>query len=157
MNIDFNKIFNKLFAMQGGYSLPVLVQLRHANNPIQQDWYLTNAAAVIPFEGKDYEPVAMEYAPPQSRDGIPQGGSLTIAVEDNNLINWLDTIDSNVEITVNAVILEMGEDPIPMGRLKHKYGTVQWDGEKITWQLAQDDRLQMQINPWKFDSVTLLG
>jgi hypothetical protein len=154
---DLNKIFNTLFAMRGGYSLPVLVQLHHAGNSIQEDWFLTNSSVNITFEGVEYQSETMEYTPPQTRDGVQQGGQLQIAVTDNNLINWLDALDSEVEITVNAVIVEAGEEPLPMGKLRHKYGSVSWDGEKIIWQLSQDDRLHMQINPWKFDAPLLLG
>jgi hypothetical protein len=157
MNVDFNKIFNALFSMRGGYSLPVLVRLHHAGSPIRTDWHLTNSGVDVTFEGNRYESVPMEYTPPATQDGTRRGGQLQIAVEDNDLINWLDAADDTVEITVTAVILELGSDPIPMGDLRHAYGSVTWDGEKITWQLAQDDRLHMQINPWKFDSAMLLG
>jgi hypothetical protein len=157
MNVDMNKIFCKLFAMRGGYSLPALVHLRCAGNPIREDWFLTNAMAAVSFEGRRYESVTMEYAPPQSRDGFQQGGRLRIAVEDDNLVNWLDAADSGLEITVVAVILELGEDPVPMGEARHKYGSASWDGEAITWELSQDDRLQMQINPWKLDAAALSG
>jgi hypothetical protein len=157
MNIDFNKIFATLFSMQGGYSLPVLVRLHHKGNPIQEDWRLTNAATPVDFEGERYESVPMEYTPPATQDGIRRGGQLQIAVEDNDLINWLDAADDSVEITVTAVILEIGQDPLPMGEIRHACGSVSWDGEKITWRLAQDDRLHMQINPWKFDGVMLTG
>jgi hypothetical protein len=105
--------------MRGGHSLPALVRLRRAGNPIQDEWRLTNAATAVSFEGRRYESAAMEYAPPQSRDGFQQGGRLRIAAE--------------------AVILELEEGPIPMGGLRHKYGSASWDGQ------------------WKFDGPMLLG
>jgi hypothetical protein len=157
MSVDLNRIFNKLFPMRGGYSLPVLVSLRHAGNPIREEWLLTSAAAAVAFEGREYEPAAMEYAPPQTQGGMRRGGRLRIAVGDDNLVNWLDAADSGVEATVVAVILEPGEDPLPTGRLRHKHGDVSWDGEAIVWTLSEDDRLQMLINPWKFDASALSG
>ena len=156
--------FHSLFQLQGGYSLPVLIELR---SPSSLSWYFTNNNKDLLWESNFYTATAMQYTPPGSRDGIYYGGSLEITANENSstqighdsddqeLLKWFDTANDKVELIVQAFINEQGEIT-KLGQLVHRYGTVAWDGTKVTWQLGEDDRLQMLINPYLFDSDALI-
>jgi len=61
--------FSVLFDRHGGYSLPVLIQLRH---PEQVTWHFTSNDQDIKFQGQMYRSVPMSYKFPASRNGVPQ-------------------------------------------------------------------------------------
>jgi hypothetical protein len=89
------------------------------------------------------------------------GGTLEITVEehdenDQELLKWFDTADDKAELIVQALINENGI-VTKVSQLKHQFGTASWDGQKITWNLGEDDRMNMQVNPWNFDSDALTG
>jgi hypothetical protein len=103
----------------------------------------------------------MAYNPPSTQGGIQSGGSLEIDIESGytdtqsaSILNYLDNADERIELIVKAVILE-GQNIKNIAQLTHKYGSVSWDGERVVWNLGEDDRLQMVINPWALDSVSL--
>jgi hypothetical protein len=158
--------FYRLFQAQGGYSLPVLVEVRHPGS--DYIWRFTNNMTDVTFKGNTYEATTITYNPPTSKEGIQSGGSLEIAIQDNyeqypndSFLKFIETSDEQINITVRAVIFD-DQEPLPENRireissLEHKYGSVSWDGEKIVWNLGEDDRLQMVINPWVLDSTALI-
>jgi hypothetical protein len=150
--------FSILFKRRGGYSLPVLIELKH---PEKVSWFFTNDKKDIKWNGKIYKSVPMNYKFPSSKEGIPAGGSLEIDIdiqkEDGyELLRWFDESDDKTSIEAVGLINEQGEIT-PISQLAQRFGSVTWDGEKITWNLGQEDRLQMQINPWVFDSDALTG
>jgi len=153
--IDFSILFRS-----GGYSLPVLVELRSPGKP---SWYFTNDANDIQWDNKLFRSVPMDYRHPRSRDGVPLGGALEIDIDQQQdveglgyeLLKWFDEADDQAEIEVIAAI-NNGEIK-KIGQITQKYGTVNWDGEKITWNMGEEVRLQMQINPINFDADALAG
>jgi hypothetical protein len=150
--------FSTLFRRRGGYSLPVLIELKH---PEKISWYFTNSKKDIEWNGKLYRAVPMSYKFPGSKDGVPAGGSLEIDIdiqkEDGyELLRWFDEADDKAFIVAAGLINERGEITA-ISQLAQKFGSVTWDGKKITWNLGQEDRLLMQINPWVFDSDALSG
>ena len=151
-NTDYEKLFQRF----GDYSLNFLIQLRH---PERQTWFFCNSQDDIIFDNSEYIAVPMSYTPPSSNNGVYTGGTLEIDIEAEYerglLLQWFDTVDDRASLLVRAVIDQNG-DVSEIGTLLHRHGTVTWDGEKITWNLGEDDRLQMQINPVAFDSDALI-
>jgi hypothetical protein len=153
--------FYRLFQLQGGYTLPVLIEIKSLD---LGSLYVTNNHTDVVFENTLYKAVAMAYTPPSTHDGIQSGGSLEIDTgsdEYSNLINFLDDTGEHIELIVRAVIFDeqdTSEKRIKkIAQLTHKYGSVSWDGERVVWNLGEDDRLQMVINPWALDSISLTG
>jgi len=149
--------FSILFKRQGGYSLPVLIELKHTE---KISWYFTNNKKDIEWNGKIYKSVPMSYKFPSSKDGLPTGGTLEIDIdiqkEDGyELLRWFDESDFNT--TIEVVGLINNGEITGISQLTQKFGSVTWDGKKITWNLGQEDRLQMQINPWVADTDFLTG
>lgn len=150
--------FYRLFQLHGGYTLPVLIEIRF---PGFESLYFTNNQTDVTFENAVYKAASMTYTPPSTQDGIRTGGSLEIESDpdDSALLNFLDNSDERIELIVKAVIFdeqETEEKKIKkIAQLRHRYGTVSWDGERVVWNLGEDDRLQMVINPWSLDSVSL--
>jgi hypothetical protein len=152
--------FYRLFQRHGAYSFPVLVEIRHPGSTTI--WRFTNNMTDIVYGGYTYEATTIAYSPPSSTDGMPMGGSLEIAIDNNLLLYWLDTSDEQVTIIVRAIVFDdHQEDPAKkireIGTLGHQYGTVTWNGERIVWSLGEDDRLQMVINPWTMNATELIG
>jgi hypothetical protein len=152
--------FYRLFQLHGGYALPALVEIKF---PGFVSLYFTNNSADVTFENTTYKAVAMAYNPPSTQDGAQSGGSLEIDIESGypdlqggSILNFLDNADERIELIVKAVIIE-GQEIKKIAQLTHKYGSAQWDGERVVWSLGGDDRLQMVINPWALDSVSLTG
>ena len=152
--------FSTLFQRHGGYSLIVLIELRH---PEKSPWYFTNAKDNITYLGVEFLAVPMGYTPPSSNDGIFSGGTLEISIDVEKgevsnrqlLLAWFDTADDRIYLRVRVLINKDGTIS-EIGLLRHQYGTVTWDGEKIIWNLGEDPRLQMQVNPVIFEPDTLI-
>jgi len=150
--VDFSRLFDK----SGGYSLPVLVILKGPS-----DWYFTSNGSDVYFNGKLYIAVPMSYRFPTSKNGVPQGGVLEIDLDIHDdegveLLKWFDDSDHRATIDVVGLINEQG-DIVPISQITQSHGNVTWDGEKITWTLGADDRLNMQVNPWVADNDFLTG
>jgi hypothetical protein len=150
--------FSKLFQRDKGFSLPVLIKLKHEG---KLSWHFTNNSIDILLDGTLYKSVPMSYKFPGSRDGIPLGGVLEIDPDHqddagNELLKWFDEATNKAEIEIFGIINEHGEIR-KLGRLAQKNGTVSWDGQKITWNLGEDARMNMQVNPWAFDGNALAG
>jgi hypothetical protein len=149
--------FSRLFQRQGGYSLPVLIALKRTG---AITWHFTNDKHDITYNNQIYKAVTMDYKFPTSRDGVPQGGTLEIEIDINKdgdeLLRWFDELDHEATIEVVALINEHGEIN-KLSQLSQSHGNVTWDGEKISWQLGADDRMNMQINSWRFDFDALTG
>jgi len=151
--IDFSVLFDR----HGGYSLPVLIQLRH---PEQITWYFTSNDQDISFQNKLYRSVPMSYKFPSSKNSVLQGGTLEIDIDIHNddgyeLLKWFDTLDHRAAIDVVGLIND--GDIAPISQITQSHGTVSWDGQKISWTLGPDDRLNMQVNPWVADNDFLMG
>ena len=149
--------FHSLYQLHGGYSLPVLIELR---SPISESWYFTNNLHDVFWEDKNYKATTMKYTPPGMRDGIFSGGSWEITVHENDendqeLLKWADTADDQVELIAQAIINEQGVIS-RLGQLTHQHGSLNWDGERLVWQLGEDDRFNMQINSWTADPDFLI-
>jgi hypothetical protein len=148
--------FSRLFQRHGGYSLPVLIELKH---PERTSWYFTSNKTDLELNGKLYKSVPMNYKFPTSTDGIPQGGSLEIEIDqqmDNvELLKFFDELDHRATIDVVGLISE-GE-LVELSQITQRHGSLTWDGEKITWSMGADDRMNMQINPYVFDNDALTG
>ena len=149
--------FSKLFQRRPGYSLPVLIELKH---PEKITWYFTNNKVDIEWGGNIYKSVPMNYKFPSSNGGVPSGGTLEIDIDQQKedgyeLLRWFDEANDNTYLNVAALINE--EEIVSIGHQSQKHGTVNWDGEKITWNPGTDDRLYMQINPYLLDTDALTG
>jgi hypothetical protein len=166
-----NEIFSKLFQKKQGPTLHVLIELSHPpteDTPEYARWRFINNNEDITWKGETYKAVPMSYKPPSSNDGIPSGGSLEIDIDQQQalgsegakynyeLLKFFDEADDKTELSVNAVMNKEG-DVTELGWLKHRFGTVNWDGQKIAWNPGTDNRLQMQANPWQFDLDALMG
>jgi hypothetical protein len=154
--------FSLLFQKNSGYSLPVLIELKH---PEKVTWYFTSNYKDIEWQGELYTAVPMSYKFPASRDGVPQGGILEIDLnqqreinsgEYEELLKWFDEADCQAYIDVIAVINKEGEI-IPVSQITQRHGSVSWDGVKISWNTASDDRLTMQVNPYLYNADALTG
>jgi hypothetical protein len=150
--------FSKLFDRHGGYSLPVLIDLKH---PGLISWYFTSNDRDITFNNNVYKSVPMSYKFPTATNGVPQGGALEIDIDIQNengyeLLRWFDELDHRATIDVVGLINEQG-DIVPISQITQSHGNVTWDGEKISWTLGADDRLNMQVNPWAADNDFLTG
>jgi len=71
------------------------------------------------------------------------------------LLRWFDMADDRAEIVVRAVIND-GEIT-ELERMTQRHGTASWNGRRITWSPAPDDRFGMHLNPWALDSEALLA
>lgn len=153
--------FSKLFTRSGGYSLPVLIELKD-NNPEYPKitWYFTSNNVDVERNNKIYKSVPMAFKFPSSQNGIPQGGVLEIDLDQqyNNeeLLKWFDELDDRATLEVVALINEQGVMQ-ELSYLTQSHGSVTWNGEKISWNLGSDDRLNMQVNPWTFTKDALNG
>jgi len=152
--IDFSVLFDR----HGGYSLPALIQLRH---PEQISWYFTSNDKDITFQNRLYRSVPMNYKFPASKNGVPQGGTLEIDIDIHNedgyeLLKWFDTLDHRATIDVVGLINEQGA-VVPISQITQSHGSVNWDGQKISWTPGPDDRMNMQVNPWVADNDFLTG
>ena len=149
--------FSRLFQNNSGISFPVLIELKC---PEKITWYFTSNSFDIEWNGKNYIAVPMSYKFPSSQDGVPQGGTLEIDLdqqyEDQELLKWFDELNDNASIDVVGLINEQGEIS-PLSQITQTHGTITWDGTKITWTLGADDRMNMQVNPWVFDTNALTG
>jgi hypothetical protein len=150
--------FSKLFQRDKGFSFPLLVKLKQAE---KMPWHFTSNSFDILWDGVLYKSVPMNYKFPSSRDGVPLGGALEISIdiqdeEGNELLKWFDEATDKAEIEIAGLINETGEITI-ISQLAQKHGTANWDGQKITWNLGEDARMNMQVNPWTFDSNALAG
>ncbi|MCL2381868.1 MAG: hypothetical protein FWC64_09810 [Treponema sp.] len=139
----------------------VLMELRH---PDRDSWFFTNDNSNVEWEGRTYRATAMQWRFPESRDGVPQGGTLEITVDEiaweasgygAELLRWFDMADDRAEIVVKAIINEQGE-VIPLDGIVQRHGAAAWDGKKITWNPDPDDRFIMHVNPWTLDQEALL-
>jgi hypothetical protein len=155
--------FSKLFQRQQGCSFPVLIELEHPKKT--PSWYFTSNDKDVLFNNQTYTAVPMSYKFPSSRDGVPHGGTLEIDLnqqrqnpnnEYEELLKWFDEIDHQAVIYVVGLINEQGEIT-PISQIAQCHGSVTWDGEKISWTLGADDRMNMQINPYIFDTEALTG
>jgi hypothetical protein len=152
--------FYRLFQLRGGYTLPVLIEIK---SPGFVPLYFTNNQSDVVFENALYKAAAVAYSPPSVQDGIQSGGSLEIDIESGypdpeggSILNFLDSTGGQIELVIKAVILD-GQNIKKIAQLTHKYGSASWDGERVVWNLGEDDRLQMVANPWALDSVSLEG
>jgi hypothetical protein len=162
---DFKEknIFATLFQRKVTSVLKVLIELSF---PLHKSWYFTNDNIDITWKGRTYTAVPMSYKPPSSNNGIPSGGSFEIDLDQqqlskdgqyyDELLAWFDEADDKAELTVNAIMNDKGEIT-ELGWLKHRFGSLNWDGKKIVWNPGTDNRLQMQVNPWNADTDFLLG
>ena len=148
--------FNQLFSSAGGYSLPILIQLKH---PEKITWYFTSNSIDIQWDNL-YKAVPMNFKFPNSQNGVTQGGTLEIDIDQQHenieLLKWFDELDDKATIDVVALINEQG-NIVPIGQIVQNHGSVTWDGEKIGWQTNSDDRFNMQTNAWIFDQDALTG
>ena len=154
--------FSRLFQKDKGFSLPVLIELKHPEKPT---WYFTSDYSDVKYQNKIYKAVPITYKFPTSRDGMPQGGTLEIdfdqqreigSGEYEELLKWFDEADWQASMDVVALINEEGEIT-PISQLTQQHGSVTWDGSKVSWALGTDDRMNMQINAWQFDQDALTG
>jgi hypothetical protein len=150
--------FSKLFDRHGGYSLPVLIELKH---PEKMTWYFTSNDKDVQWGENLYKAVPMSYKFPTSKNGVPQGGVLEIDIDIHNddgyeLLKWFDELDHRAAIDVAGLINEQG-NIVPISQITQSHGSAAWNGEKITWTLGADDRLNMQVNPWIADNDFLTG
>ena len=153
---DFSKLFSR-----SAPPLHVLIELRH---PDRMTWYFTNDNRDVTWRGNAYRAMAMRWAFPESSGGVPQGGTLEIAVDESalsengygvELLRWFDMADDRAEIVVRAVIND-GEIT-ELERMAQRHGTAGWNGRRITWNPSPDDRFGMHLNPWTLDSEALLA
>jgi len=149
--------FSRFFSRAAGHSFPVLIQLKH---PEKISWYFTSNVADILYSNTWYTAVPMSYKFSSSKDGVPQGGVLEIDIDqqkDNTeLLKWFDELDNRASIDIVALINEQG-DITPISQITQTHGNVTWDGEKISWALGVDDRMNMQVNPWVMNQDALTG
>jgi len=149
--------FSRLFSRASGHSYPVLLELKHHE---KITWYFTSNDLDIQFNDIWYTGVPMSYIFPSSTDGVPQGGTLEIDIDQQHgneeLLKWFDELDDRASIDVVALINEQG-DIAPLSQITQTHGKISWDGEKITWELGADDRMNMQVNVWTFDQEALTG
>ena len=153
--IDFSTLFNS-----GGYSLPVLVELKAPDSSDSPNWYFTNNDSDVSWGGRLYKAVPMSYKQPSSQGGVPSNGTLEIIIdeqkENEELLKWFDVADDKVGASVVGIMNENGSIR-KTSQFDHQHGSVSWDGRKITWNIGWDDRLQMQINPWSFTANVLIA
>ena len=140
----------------------VLIELRH---PDRITWRFTNDSRDVEWEGVLYRAAAMRWKFPESSDGVPQGGTLEITVDEIaqseggygiELLRWFDLADDRAEIVVKAVINDRG-DVSPLDGMIQRHGSARWDGRKIAWNPDPDDRFLMHVNPWILDREALLA
>jgi len=158
-------LFSKLFSRAQGHSYPLLIELKH---PEMTTWRFTSNDIDVKWNNLLYTAVPIHYKFPTSKDGIPQGGTLEIDIDQQKLIKsgnteyyyellkWFDELDDKASIDVVALINEQG-DIQKINQVTQSHGSVSWDGEKISWQLGSDDRMGMQINSWNLDADALTG
>jgi len=154
-------LFSRLFQRDQGASFPVLIELKSNSDKNSKAWYFTSNQQDIIWDGVTYMAVPMNYKFPTSQNGVPQGGVLDIDIDvqrddGNELLKWFDELDHRATIDVVGLINEQGEI-VPISQITQSHGNVTWDGEKISWTLGADDRLNMQINPWVADNNFLTG
>ena len=149
--------FSRLFGRAGGVSFPVLIQLGH---PERESRHFTSNSRNIIYNNIEFKSAPMSYKFPTSKDGVPTGGVLEIDIDQQQngaeLLQWFDRADHRAYINVLALILENGEIA-PLNYLSQQHGTVSIDGEKIIWNLGEEARLNMQVNPWVMDADSLSG
>lgn len=138
-------IFDKLFS-GGRFALPYLVRFYHE---VAGEICVINNNEAVEYDGKHYAVSSFDYTPPGD-DG--NGATLTITGVDNNLIEWAETADSRLKITVEGVMLEDGSI-YPLRSFKHFFGSLSYsDNMSLEFTLGKDDRLEMTFNPYVYDT-----
>ena len=154
--------FSMLFSNYQGHNLYVLLELSH---PDRMEFYFTNNASDLIWNGKTYKSAPMAYSPPSSRDGVPLGGSLEIDIDRQQLtsggeyyelLKWFDLADEEAEMKIAALIDKDG-GIIEAGNWRHRHGAVNWDGKKIIWNTGEEPKLNMQANSALLEEDCLTG
>jgi len=138
-----NYIFHRLFN-GGRYSLPWLLHFS-ANG---EHLYFINALEDVVYENKTYKASSFKYTEP---DAFGSGGSLKIALVDNDLIDFLDQ-NNELKLDVVGVMDESGTIE-PVHIYSHMTASASWGSNmELSLQLNADDRMSMTFPPYVFDS-----
>lgn len=140
-----DSLFNSLF-YGGNITLPYLIEFSHPDtDPIR----LVNNVTDITYDNKTYKASTFEYQEPDNQGA---GGSLTISGIDNDLIEFIDKVDSRYKLSVIGVLVQ-NNDIQKLKGINHFFGSVSYDQtQEITFNLGTDDRLDMVFNPYMYDT-----
>jgi len=131
--------FSQMSGQSGSYALPWLIELSSDSGLMMQR--LVNNNSDISYGGNTYTASSFEYTPAPSVSGFDGGGSLSITVVDNQVIDIVETY-RRVKLTVVGVLVQ-GGTIYPVSNYVHLWGSVSWNRGKATFNFEKDDRLSM--------------
>lgn len=145
-----SEIYSALFN-GGRYTLPYLVKF---SAPDLESIALVNSDEDIEFEGTLYRSATLKYQEP---DMTGNGGSLSVAMEGTDLVEFLDRADWRMKVDVTGVMNADGT-VTKLGCYRHMNCTASWGRSmELSLQLNPDDRLDMAFPPYIFDSSNNRG
>lgn len=134
-----NANFEKMCRRTGGYSLPWLIRLSDPDDTTVLRF--VNDVQNRSHGGNTYLASSFEYTPNADGQGFDGGGSLSIVVTDNNIIQLIETY-YNLKLEVIGVLLDDGT-VTEVKSYMHHYGSVKWNGRTAAFTFERDDRLDM--------------
>ncbi len=132
--------FNLMSRRNGAYSLPYLIKLYDPTETLVM--HFVNNTENITYDGITYTATAFEYSPNASESGFTGGGTLKIAVKDNQVIDLIETY-SEVKLDVIGILNKSDGSITELRTYNHHYGEVSCDRTTATFTFTRDDRLDM--------------
>lgn len=146
-----SQIFEKLFN-GGNFALPYLIKFTHPNaDPIR----LVNNNENIVFEGETFNASSFDYSPP-SPDGTGASLNISSLPGENDLFEFIETVDDKYKLEVIGLIVEGEVQKIRAYRHFHGVATMEENG-RISFTLEGDDRLNMTFPPYTYDTYNNRG
>lgn len=132
--------FNLLARRDGAYSLPYLIKLYDPSETIVM--YLVNNNENIIYNGITYIASTFEYTPNASESGFNGGGSLKIAIKDNQVVDLIETY-REVKLDVIGILNKADGTITELRTYRHHYCEVSGDRTNAVFTFSRDDRLDM--------------
>ncbi|QQO10214.1 hypothetical protein [Breznakiella homolactica] len=146
-------IFDALLRSKGSYSLPYLIKISH---PDAGTLRFINDREGIDYQGEHYSPTSFSYTEPKWQDGRLVNGSISIACGDNRIISFIENSDEGISVTVTGIKLQ-DRTIQEINTYYHQYGSVDYDGFVVSWNLEGDDKMDMVFPPDVFNQFNNRG
>lgn len=150
--------FEKMCRRTGAYSLPWLIRLFDKAGEVSLRFI--NDTQDREFGGNTYKASSFAYLPAPSVVGFSGGGSLEIAITENDdeQNQIIDLIEEHRIVCLDVVgcLIEDGTVSV-IKEYHHSYGSVEWDGKKASFKFDRDDRLDMTFPALIFSHYNCRG
>lgn len=134
-----NTNFERMCRRTGAYSFPWLIRLYKPDESVEL--FFINDTQGRMYSGDTYVASTFDYIPNTEETGFDGGGSLSITVTDNTIIDMIEE-NASLRLEVVGVVLE-GSTVTEVKSYAHQYGSVSWNGKTAKFTFDKDDRLDM--------------